>query len=246
MCSATDFRCSVWTLCAWRSQVLPSTYGLHHTRTHTVAPANPGEVTVPWGHRATQACVSKMSPRLRRIRTVQRGLTWTAEQVRSCGFAVRFAKSHTPSPTYETRVKRFRVPSLPPVNSQHDGGLPNCRSVVSSISPHRLRVRLFQQPDCSFNRGGTQVHVTLRRGQVLVSSQFLNGPSGCATHSQVGAERVTQAVSTTDADVCPTPCTTNMISDDILFQRRAVPMLRARMDLGVYVFPRTVTAGCSG
>jgi hypothetical protein len=57
--------------------------------------------------------------------------------------------------------------------------------VVRDVSTPGERASLIQEADRVLNRGGAQVHVTLRRGQVLVSSEFLNRSRRCAPHRQV-------------------------------------------------------------
>ena len=55
----------------------------------------------------------------------------------------------------------------------------------------------LQEPNRGIERSRTQVHVTLRRGQVLMSREFLDGPRRRSTHRQMRAERVAQ-----DMDAC--------------------------------------------
>src|SRR5258705_13764197 len=54
-----------------------------------------------------------------------------------------------------------------------------------------FRSRL-EQPDRSIERRRTQVHVALRRVEILVSGQFLDRPRRRATHRQMRTERVTE------------------------------------------------------
>src|SRR5262249_43745568 len=58
----------------------------------------------------------------------------------------------------------------------------------------RGRFRLIQQPDRTFDRRRTQVHVPLRRREVLVSSELLNGPCRRPTHHRLRTERVAKAM----------------------------------------------------
>jgi len=53
---------------------------------------------------------------------------------------------------------------------------------------------LIEQPNRAVERGGTRVHVPLRRGQVLMPGQLLDRPRRRATHRQVRTERVTDHV----------------------------------------------------
>ena len=60
---------------------------------------------------------------------------------------------------------------------------------------HRRAARVgarLQQSNRRVERCRAEVHVTLRRAQVLVSSEFLDGPRWRATHRQVRTKRVTQ------------------------------------------------------
>ena len=50
----------------------------------------------------------------------------------------------------------------------------------------------IEQPDRRIQGRGTQMHIALRRGQVLVPRQFLDGPGGSPLHRQVRAERMPQ------------------------------------------------------
>ena len=47
-----------------------------------------------------------------------------------------------------------------------------------------------EQPDCVHGGRGTQVHVALRRGQILVPRQFLNRPCWRSLQREVRAERL--------------------------------------------------------
>lgn len=64
--------------------------------------------------------------------------------------------------------------------------------VVSGFN--RTRRGLFQQSNRRIECSRTQVHVALRRFQVLMPGQFLNGSRRRSTHRQVRAERVAQDV----------------------------------------------------
>jgi hypothetical protein len=50
--------------------------------------------------------------------------------------------------------------------------------------------RTIEQPDRSIERRRTQVHVALRRVEILVSGQFLDCTRWRATHCQMRTERV--------------------------------------------------------
>ncbi len=54
--------------------------------------------------------------------------------------------------------------------------------------------RFIQQSNRRIQRCRTQVHVPLRRLQVLMPGQFLDGPRQRSTHRQMRTERVPQDV----------------------------------------------------
>ena len=53
--------------------------------------------------------------------------------------------------------------------------------------------RRVQESDRRLDRGGTQVHVPLRRSEILMSGELLDGPHGRATHREMRTERVAYA-----------------------------------------------------
>ena len=66
---------------------------------------------------------------------------------------------------------------------------------ASTISPRpRQSGPVSKQPNGCIERRRTQVHVALRRRQVLMSGQLLNRPRWGSTHRQVRTERVPQDV----------------------------------------------------
>jgi hypothetical protein len=70
----------------------------------------------------------------------------------------------------------------------------------------RPGTRLLQEPNRHIERGRTQVHVPLRRVQVPVSGQFLNGPCWRAAHRQMRTERMPQNVDgTRPGHACASP-----------------------------------------
>src|SRR5437773_7255853 len=85
---------------------------------------------------------------------------------------------------------------------------------VSKISPpsfRSYRVRLFsrtlmvEQPDRALECRWTHMHVPLRRGEILVSRQFLNGPRRRSSHREMRAERVPQSMYSALAELSA-PC----------------------------------------
>ena len=83
----------------------------------------------------------------------------------------------------------------------------------------RFGARL-QQPNRRVECGRAQVHVALRRAQVLVSGQFLDGPRRRSTHRQVRAERVPQDVNPWPY-VRPSGGPPDHDLDDLLRERRS-------------------------
>ena len=82
---------------------------------------------------------------------------------------------------------------------------------------------LIEQSNRAFDRRGTEMHVPLRRRQILMPGQFLNRPSGAAAHRQVRAERVSQNVHTNIANVRATCRPLNQPLHETLRQRFAGP-----------------------
>jgi hypothetical protein len=81
--------------------------------------------------------------------------------------------------------------------------------------------RTIEQPDSSVERSRTQVHVPLRRVQVLVSSQFLDGSRGRSAHRQMRTERVSEDMDTR-LNVRSPPRTAHHHLDDFLRERKNV------------------------
>jgi hypothetical protein len=44
---------------------------------------------------------------------------------------------------------------------------------------------MIEEPDRAFDRRGTQVHVPLRRGQILMPREFLDRPRWSAPHREM-------------------------------------------------------------
>jgi hypothetical protein len=65
--------------------------------------------------------------------------------------------------------------------------------------------RGIQETDGTFERRGTQVHVPLRRGEILVPSQFLNRSRWSSPHRQMRAERMPQPMHPALSELS-TPC----------------------------------------
>lgn len=54
--------------------------------------------------------------------------------------------------------------------------------------------RRLQQPDRRIQRSRAEVHVPLRRPEILMAGEFLDGRRRCAAHRQVRTERVAEDV----------------------------------------------------
>src|SRR5207249_2575890 len=66
-------------------------------------------------------------------------------------------------------------------------------SGAGKISPRNFsRSGLIEGSNRAFDRCRADVHVALRRRQILVPGEFLDGPYGRATHRQVRAEGMTK------------------------------------------------------
>ena len=85
-----------------------------------------------------------------------------------------------------------------------------------------LAICHIQEPDGRVERRRAQVHVALRRGQVLVSGQFLNGPRRRPTHRQVRTERVPQDVHPALRYSGPPRRSSHQLTHDLMGERHAV------------------------
>src|SRR6516164_1646558 len=59
---------------------------------------------------------------------------------------------------------------------------------LPAVSPNMEHRRGIEQPNCALDRRRADVHVSLRRGQVLVSRQFLNRSRSSSPHCQMRTE----------------------------------------------------------
>ena len=92
----------------------------------------------------------------------------------------------------------MQLPAPPPISSTKTGAL----------APRSLRLHYFstdfdaafdrrlQQPDGRIQRSRAEVHVPLRRPEILMAGEFLNRSYGSTAHHQVRTERVPQNVRT--------------------------------------------------
>jgi hypothetical protein len=60
--------------------------------------------------------------------------------------------------------------------------------------PNRMERLRIQEANSTLDSRRTDVHVTLSRGQITVSGEFLNCPGPRSAHGQLGAERVAKHV----------------------------------------------------
>src|ERR1700676_3347019 len=65
-------------------------------------------------------------------------------------------------------------------------------SRLQHVSSPAGRFRMIEEPDRAFDRRGTEVHVPLRRGQILMPREFLNRSRRRAAHREMRAERMPQ------------------------------------------------------
>lgn len=66
------------------------------------------------------------------------------------------------------------------------------RSRCQHVAKWRAGSRRVEQPDRVVDRRRADVHVRLRRLQILVPGQFLNRPRWRPSHREMGIERVTE------------------------------------------------------
>ena len=108
---------------------------------------------------------------------------------------------------------------------------------LQNVSETGADGRGVQQPDCAFHRRGTQVHVPLRRHQIAVSGQLLNGFSRCPPHRQVRTERVPQHVHADMAHFGLTSGSQDEPLDESLRQCRSVLLAKDERAAKMSVMP---------
>jgi hypothetical protein len=86
---------------------------------------------------------------------------------------------------------RVRLPPPPPSISFYGNDLPVSRSAVSKPV---YGFGLIEEPDRPLDRRGTEVHVPLRRGEIHVTGELLNGSRRRAARREVRTERVPQSM----------------------------------------------------
>jgi hypothetical protein len=81
------------------------------------------------------------------------------------------------------------------------------------------RTLSIQQPDRTLDRRGTQVHVPLRRDQILMPGELLNRPRRRAPHREMRAERVPQSMHTARAERGALCRACDVVRDHVLRER---------------------------
>ena len=120
---------------------------------------------------------------------------------------------------HRASLREFHSPGHLPFTSSgtRDSPSPRLRNVST-----RPAVALLKQPNRVLHRGGTQMHVPLRRHQLLMSGQFLNRAWRCTGRHQVRAERVAQSVCATLRKVGRSTGLPHVLTDDPLCDRETV------------------------
>ena len=94
---------------------------------------------------------------------------------------------------------------------------------------------MLGRTDRAVNRRRTEVHVSLRRGEIDMSGEFLDRPRGRAVHRQMRTERVPQAVHAALPDLPPPRGPFDVMLHDVRRQRRSIPLtqhaIRSQMAL---------------
>jgi hypothetical protein len=81
---------------------------------------------------------------------------------------------------------------------------------------------LIQQANRAFKGCWAQVHVPLRRGQIPVACQLLNGPSRSPAHRQMRAKRMPEHMYADGLEVRPSSGPLDQALDEPLRQRLAI------------------------
>jgi hypothetical protein len=94
--------------------------------------------------------------------------------------------------------------------------------VVRDVSKTEDGPAVIEQPDCAFNSGWAEVHIALRRAELLMASEFLNRSHRRAPHRQMRTERVPQYMYADIAKIRSSGCPSHKTLYLPLGQRTAV------------------------
>ena len=96
---------------------------------------------------------------------------------------------------------------------------------LQNVSTISVAAAGFQQPDRPLERRRAQVHVALRRDQILVAGQLLDRPCRRPPHRQMRAERMAQAMHPALGEPRPSRRPFHVVLHHIRGERRAVATL---------------------
>src|SRR4029453_18744332 len=114
---------------------------------------------------------------------------------------------------------RVQIPAPPPFFSIKPGVLcPHSHRLLYSSTSLRGSI---QQADGCIERSRAQVHVSLRRPEILMTREFLNRTCGRPSHGQMRTERVPKNVNA-GLDVCPIGAPPHHDLNHFLCQRLAL------------------------
>ena len=116
---------------------------------------------------------------------------------------------------------------------------------VANMLP-RLVVEYWsiQEPDRAVDRCGTQVHVPLRRRQILMPGKFLNRPRRGASHGEMRTERVPEHMDAVARDPRVSSHTLHPVLHRLASERAAV--LLAEHPWAAQVPIRSKGGACAG
>ena len=78
---------------------------------------------------------------------------------------------------------------------------------------------LIEEPDRPLDRSGTEVHVSLCRGEIHVAGELLNRSCRRPAHREVRTERVPQPMNAALRELRTPGCSSDVDLDDLLRER---------------------------
>jgi len=101
-------------------------------------------------------------------------------------------RNRAPSKSCRTRQLQVRLPPPPPtfLGNFEDLASFSRRLHYFSTRPRPIDGRRLQNSDCCLDRRWAQVNVALRRPEILMAGEFLDGSHGRSTHREMRTERV--------------------------------------------------------
>jgi hypothetical protein len=112
------------------------------------------------------------------------------------------------------------------------------------MSPRSKRRARFEEPNRVVERRRTEMHVTLRRSQVLVAGEFLNRARRRTLHREVRTERVPQAVRPAHWNASESSGSSDMVRDHVHLQGRSIRLQEDALSLQMPVVSQRRRQAC--